>query len=83
MTNQTYNSIPVEILPNVFLTQHHPQGWGTGRVEVDWYILERNRRHPHPDREDSPCWDCLHSDCRMCSGNYPLEEVLAEELGLA
>ncbi len=82
MTNKTYNNIPVEILSGVFLTQNHPCGWGTGRVEVDWYMLKRDIRSPIPE-EDAPCWNCLHTDCRMCSGDYPIEEVRAEELGLS
>lgn len=83
MKNKSYNNIPVELLPNVFLTQTHPQGWGTGRIEVDWYILERNRRWPHPFEDGTPCFSCLHVDCRKCSGDYPREEELAEQLGLA
>ena len=37
--------------------------------------FEWDRRYPHPDREDSPCWDCLHSDCQECHRAYPMKEV--------
>ncbi len=35
-----------------------------------------DRRHPHPEREDAPCFSCLHYDCERCgSAVYEIWET--------